>query len=547
MRRLLRAGVVSTALALLATACGGSGNDGDATAGTSEQTPSTVAPEDAQQGGHLDVVLPASATRATTLDPVNLVYKGGGSGSGPWYPWAVYGGLLSEDPLSGEVEPSLAESLETTDDGTTWELKLREGLTFSDGTPLDAEAVKFNWDRIADPANGAIAYPAIELWESWTVTDPLTVTITLTAPNLQLPRLIALSFSAIGSPTAIEEQGEDFGARPVGAGPFVVDEFQPGTSLSVTRNPEYFDTPRPYLDSITFRAIADEDQRFRSYEAGEADLSIMLRPSDVARVDELDSSAVVTDAAMASGYAMNTGQAPFDDIRVRQAFVLATDRSILCQARNAGEACGGEGSVPVPDWPFAPETPFYDSDVRFPGTDVDEAQQLVDDYLADEGSESVDVTLTTVADAQIAVDVAQALKSQLDQLDGVDVTIEQAGSDYARNLAAGTYQMVAFGMSDAYPYPTLHDWFRSGGTLNAVTDFQSDEFDDLLDTALAAATPEEAAESYRAFGQALIDEALLIPYTYTTYGLVARSSVHDVVPHADRGVRWDLLWLDGGE
>lgn len=508
---------------------------------TASTEPST---EEPQAGGHLDVLLPVTATQATSLDPVRIIYKAGGGGAGPWYPWAVFGGLLVEDPMSGDVDLSLAESLETIDDGTTWELRLRDGLVFSDGTALDAAAVKFNWDRIADPANAALSARSIATWTSWEVTDPLTVTITLSSPNLQLPRLIALQFSAIGSPTAIQALGADFATKPVGAGPFVVDEFVPGTSLSVTKNPTYFDAPRPYLDSITFRAIADEDQRFRSFEAGEADFTEMLRPSDIARVEELDAHAVVTNAALFSGYAMNTADAPFDDIRVRQAFVLATDRSILCQARNAGALCGGEDSVPVPDWPFPPDTPLHDPDLRFPDTDVAAAQALIDEYLAEGGT--VDVTLTTVSGAQIALDIAQALQSQLAQLDGVNVTIEQAGADFGTNLASGAYEMTVFSISDAYPYPTVHQWFRSGGTLNAVTGYTSPEFDTLLDTAQTAGaeSPEAAAEAYQAFGQALIDQALLIPYSYTQYGLVGRNSVHDIVPLADQGVRWELLWLD---
>jgi peptide/nickel transport system substrate-binding protein len=530
---------VLAALALLAGACGGD----DESSASGDTSSGTVAPGDAEAGGHLDVLLPVTATQATSLDPTRVAYKATGGGVGAWYPWAIYGGLMVEDPVTGDVEPSLAESLETTDDGTTWELTLREGLTFSDGTPLDAEAVKFNWDRIADPANAAVAQRTIGSWESWTVTDPQTVTITLPDPHPQFPRLVAQFFSAVGSPTAIEELGEDFATRPVGPGPFVVDDFQPGTSLAVTKNPEYFDAPRPYLDSITFRAIADEDQRFRSFEAREADFTIMLRPQDMAQVDGLDAHAAVTQAAMFAGYAMNTQRPPFDDIRVRQAFVLATDRSILCQARNGGQACGGdsEGAVPVPDWPFPPDTPLHDSDVRFPDTDVDEAQELIDDYLADGGS--VDVTLTTVSGAQIALDIAQALKSQLDQLDGVDVTIEQAGSDFPTRQASGAYQMTLASFSDAYPYPSLHDRFRSTGATNAVTGYSSPELDAALDDALAAGDPDEARAAYAEATRIIIDQALLIPYGYTPYGLVGRNTVQDVTAMGDYGVRWELLWL----
>jgi peptide/nickel transport system substrate-binding protein len=536
-RRLVRAAALLAVLGLIVAACGG-GDDNDGAAGAESGEP--------QSGGHLDILLHAGASLATSLDPARLVYRAGGGGtSGAWYPWAIYGGLMVEDPVTGTVEPSMAESLETTDGGTTWELRLRDGVTFSDGNPLDADAVKFNWDRIADPATGASAQRSIALWESWTVTDPLTVTIVLEQANPQFPRVVAQSFSAIGSPTAITEMGDDFGAQPVGAGPFVVDGFQPGTSLEVSRNRRYFDAPQPYLDSITFRVISDEDQRLRSFEAREADLTIMLRGPDVARAEELDAHAVVTQAAFFSGFAMNTEEPPFDDERVRRAFLLATDRSIVCQARNPGSPCGEDGNVPVPDWPFPPDTPFHDPDVRFPDTDVAAAQELIDDYIDDGGS--VDVTLTIVSGAQVALDIAQAQKSQLDQLEGVDVTIEQAGADFGTNLVAGAYEMAAFSIPDAYPYPALHDWFRSGGTFNAVTGFTTSELDGVLDDALAAGDAEEAREAYSEMAQIVIDEALLIPYSYNQFGLVARNTVQDLTPMADQGVRWERLWLTSDE
>lgn len=540
-------------IALLAAGCGG--DDGAESTPTQATSSGETVTSDAAEttspvgeptvGGHLDVLLPVTATQVTSLDPVRIAYKATGGGLGAWYPWAIYGGLMVEDPLTGTVGPGLAESLETTDGGTTWQLKLRPGVTFSDGTPLDAQAVTFNWDRIADPTTAAVAQRAISGWQSWTATDASTVTIVLKAPNPQFPRLVAQFFSAIGSPTAIEALGEDFGTKPVGAGAFLVDDFQVGTSLSVSRNPGYFDAPRPYLDSITFRAIADEDQRYRSFEAGEADFAVMLRPTDIARVDDLDAHAVVTQAAMFAGYGMNTKKAPLDDIRVRQAFVLATDRSLLCQARNSGTACGDEGGVPVPDWPFAPGTALYDPDVRFPDRDLDAAQQLIDDYLADGGS--VDVTLTTVSGAQIALDIAQALKSQLDQLEGVNITIEQAGADFPTQQAAGAYQMALASFSDAYPYPALHERFRSTGSNNGVTGFSSPQLDAALDQALAASSPAEAKTAYSSVASMLLDQSVLIPYSYTVFGLVGRNSVQDITPLADYGVHWEQLWLDPGE
>lgn len=136
----------------------------------------------------------------------------------------MYGALLNYDFDTGEIEPGMAESF-TTEDGKTWTLKLRPGLTFTDGTPFDAAAVAFNWDRALDPA---LLSPSAAVAKTidWEVVDPTTLSVTAQDVNYQLDFGLTEALAYIASPTAIKEKGPDFGSNPVGAGPFTLTSWR---------------------------------------------------------------------------------------------------------------------------------------------------------------------------------------------------------------------------------------------------------------------------------------------------------------------------------
>src|SRR5262249_39918919 len=156
----------------------------------------------------------------------------------------VYATLLYADTTVSPpaVKPLLAQSFTTADNGTTWVLKLRPNLVFSDGTPLDAAEVKFNWDRIMNPATAAPMASSLATIASDTVTDPQTLTITLSQPNSLFNNTLAVSApNFIASPTAVQKLGADYGVHPVGAGPFVVDSWTLNSQATLSKNPTYFD------------------------------------------------------------------------------------------------------------------------------------------------------------------------------------------------------------------------------------------------------------------------------------------------------------------
>jgi peptide/nickel transport system substrate-binding protein len=193
-------------------------------------------------------------TESLSLDPMNARLEPGQGGNvmPPLYDQLIW---VEQD---GTVVPRLA-TVVTTSDGKVWQITLREGAKFSDGTPFDADAVKFNWERLQKPGvpNGAAA----QTIDTIEVIDPRTLRVTLKAPNRQWHRYLMTGLGFIGSPTAIGRLGNQFGTQPVGAGPFVLTELVQGDHLTLRRNPPT-GTPRGRTSTSSSSA------RFRSLSSG---------------------------------------------------------------------------------------------------------------------------------------------------------------------------------------------------------------------------------------------------------------------------------------
>src|SRR5262249_8310691 len=152
------------------------------------------------------------------------------------------------------------KSLESSPDASVWTIKLRPGLQFSDGTPLDAAAVVTNWDRHKVPALASACSSTVGAMGTYVARDATTVVVTLPAPRVSFPTQLAGCLAFIESPAAIAKFGVNYGTSPettVGAGPFILKEWIRGSSMTFVRNPSYWDKPRPYLDTIVWKAVVD--------------------------------------------------------------------------------------------------------------------------------------------------------------------------------------------------------------------------------------------------------------------------------------------------
>jgi peptide/nickel transport system substrate-binding protein len=356
-----------SALLVVLLVCAACGGDDDAEAeGVEPSDPQAVSAtssvgDDAPVDGGEATVLVFSEIAG--IDPVRM--NGSGSGDGQ-RGFALYGGLLLTDPESHQVEPLLAESFTADPSATRWTLTLKPGIVMSDGSPLDAAAVKVNWERVRDLSNRSPSLTAFLSVTAMDVVDARTLVLTLNAPNAHLDKAIARTGSNyIASAKAIADR-VDLTSTAVGAGPYLLESWVRDDRMELRRNPNWMGGEGPYLERVTLRVVPDEDPRIDTFTTGDADAFFTATPASVARaldaVDDASYSSV--DVTTGQAFVFNNSRPPFDDVRVRTAFAQAVDWRALA------ENVFGEGSVAPYNFTLD-GTRWYHEDAELPPYDAD--------------------------------------------------------------------------------------------------------------------------------------------------------------------------------
>jgi peptide/nickel transport system substrate-binding protein len=541
-------------LTLTLNACGGDDDDAQVPPTTSEsvdpggeETDSGVAPSSSptsesslaessaepepQSGGSATYLFISEL--GGTFDPVKLIVNtaviaDGTAGS------LVYGALVATNPDTREVEPVLAESL-TSDDGTVWTLVLKEGLTFTDGTPFDAAAVKFNWERHADEANGSSARGVIASMSSIEVLDPVTLQITLSEPNLQFPRTVGqYAITFIASPAAI--QAGTVGEQPVGAGPFVLKEWVRDDHMTFVRNDTYWDAPRPYLDEVIVRPILDPTQRINAMTTGQGDATFSLTPADAARME--DEGLVDHEIKLNGGQSLlfNFATPLGGDERFRRALRLAIDNEQISEVVHQGLVTDHARTF------FTDASPFFDESLTFAEPDLTEAQALVDELAAENGGE---LTFTIVV-GQPTQAYGEALQAQLSAIDKLNAEVEViATGAHVQKVNIQRDYVVTLGNSfNLDPEPRTHDFFKTGSPRN-YTNYTDPAMDAALEAGRTASTPEDRSAAYQTVQELIVEQnALIVLSRADHHVLVNPDRLHDVSFMEDGVIRWDRVWID---
>jgi peptide/nickel transport system substrate-binding protein len=515
------ASVGLAALLLGSAACGGSGDDGngDAEAGAVSDVAEAGDPVD---GGEITVGMEAETnswlpSEGTFNQPgVNVAY-------------ALYDPLMHRTE-EGAVEPYLAESMEPNADLTEWTLKLRPGVTFHDGTPLDAEALKSNFDDyLTQPASRVAA--SLSDVTSLDVVDELTVVYRLAATNAAFPDNLVAAAGWPFSPTAAAAAGLDAGANPVGTGPFRFVSWQRDSNLVVEKNEDYWQEGLPHLDKITFRPIPDEDTRLASLQSGDIDVMQSLRQATVIRARDLDGVDNYEHLGSNSGGStMNVSKPPFDDVRVRQALAHAMDQEALI------EVLGGAGVTPIQTQFFSPDSPYYSEELEksYPQYDLEKAQELYDDYVNDPersdgkaAGEPISFTFTCPPDPSLN-ELSQLYQAFFGAL-GAQVELEQKEqAAWIQDMLARNYDMGCTRVgNDRDPYIVFDQAFTEG-PLN-MTAFQSPEIDEQLEVLRTTTDVEERKAAVEAIGQVLNEN---VPNTFSG-GTLTVMAARDVVKNLD--------------
>lgn len=277
-----------------------------------------------------DVLRVAITANPSTLDPAT-----GRSGRDHQYLYPLYDTLVQWDPKSLEARPGLAHTWTYKDD-TTLVLELRPGLTFHDGTPLNAEAVKFNLDRYRTDAksNLKVDFSTVSGVE---VNGPTTVTIKLNAPDRSIPLILSDRGGMMASPTAIKAGGGSIDRAPVGAGPWKFVKWDDNAVVAYERFPNYWEKSLPKVGQLQANIIPEVSTGVRSLLAGQNDVVVDVPAIQKTLLERSGKANVhVTPSMYLLMIYVDFAKPPFDDIRVRQALNLAIDRVALNKLTMAG-------------------------------------------------------------------------------------------------------------------------------------------------------------------------------------------------------------------
>ena len=251
---------------------------------------------------------------------------------------SVYDTLVYQD-LDGSFVPGLAERWELSADGLVYTFYLRHGVKFHDGTPFNAQAVRFNLDRIANPeTKSRKARGMLGPYDHTEIVDDSTVKVHFKEPYAPFLDSASQVYLGMASPAAVQQWGAEYQLHQVGTGPFVFKEYVPNDHLTLVRNPDYawapavYDHSGPaYLDEIVFRFYVDPSVRALALESGEADVMGEIPPRDAVRLgsDERFALHEVPIPGQPLQFFLNTEKPPTDDLRVRQALLCAADRQTI--------------------------------------------------------------------------------------------------------------------------------------------------------------------------------------------------------------------------
>ncbi|PVB62433.1 ABC transporter substrate-binding protein [Labrenzia sp. 011] len=430
-----------------------------------------------------------------------------------------------------EIIPQLATGWSWSDDGKVLTMDLRDGVTFHDGTPFDAEAVKANIERSKNLPESR-RKSEVKSIESVEVSGPLQLKINLTAPDATLLAQFADRAGMMLSPTAAEAAGADFGANPVCSGPFKFVERVQQDRIVLAKFDGYWNADAINFDTVTFLPIPDTTVRLANLRSGDLDMLERLAATDVASV-KADADLAYAEAVSLGyqGITVNiangeAGDNPFgNDPRIRQAFNLSLDRDAINQVVFEGVFAPG-------NQPFPPTSPWYDKDHPVPARDVDKAKAL----LKEAGYDSLDVEIQ-VANNPVQTQMMQVVQSMAAEA-GFNVKLKTM--EFASLLAdqsAGNYQASQVGWSGRVdPDGNIHQFMTCNGGIND-SKICIPEVDKLLDEARTSTDTATRKAKYDA-ARDILNEQLPIIYLYHPTWIWALSGkLEGFTPYPDGMIR----------
>ncbi|MCX6093594.1 MAG: ABC transporter substrate-binding protein [Candidatus Bipolaricaulota bacterium] len=500
-----------------------------------------------------EVVVTYGRTSVEPGDPLDCHF-GGGAASYQNYP-LIYEGLVGYNNITNRIEGLLASSWEASEDSRVWTFHVRQGIKFHDGTDLNAEAVRFNFERmitgvINDMAQVNYADPTIE------VLDEYTIRLSFPEPFATLPTELTYNTYGVMSPTFIKTNAtpsdpwavQALRSRAVGTGPFVLVEYRPNESMTFQKFAGYWGgvpgmRTSPKYDKLIMRIIPDATTRALMLETGELDIAEGI-PTDLRNKLAKNPNLKVEyyPQANACSYLMMNGtKAPFDNFKVRQAIAYAIDYNAILQDLEGGHQQPMHGGMPQGMLGADPNGVTFHRDLALAKT-----------LMAEAGYAKGFKTSLAFSDQRWAgfPAIAEVVQANLAEI-GIDLELQAMTFTAQKDLRTNNTHLldlytVSFGTGDPsswarsvrHPSDPIFDpyyeyWWATNPNVALTTDLE--------EQGLVVADPDKRAAIYRQLDQLAMADFAVVPLFQISTPYVMRSNIYGYVfDHWCRGRLWQI-------
>jgi len=495
-----------------------------------------------QLAGPGDRLVVARSTDAVTLDPARTTDL-----ESLEVAEQVYSRLVRFAPGRLEPEPDLATSWTVSADGTVWTFELRPNVKFHDGTPVDAEAVVFSFERQIIPE-----HPNHEPDFVWTrayhnirrvrADGPLRVQFEIDRPYAPFLANLAMGPAAIVSPTAVRKWGHEFGRHPVGSGPFRFVEWIPGDRITLERNPTYWDQ-LARTRYLVLLAMPDSKQRLQALESGAADVIQQLAPDELPLVRlHPDLRLVMAPAALVSYLAMNTQRRPLNDPRIRRAIAHAIRTEALVKLVYQGLGIPAIGPLPPNVWGARSDV------VTYPYDPARSRKLLAEAGWQGANEPPLKLFAPSVASQYMPepARVADIIKHCLAAV-GIKVEVILSDpSDHQRALWAGEHDLALHGWfndngdPDSFLYTLLDSDNTTGSRPSNIAFYSNGWFHDVIGMAQRTTDRTERERLYSEAQAILAIDVPWVPLAHSKVVFAERANIRSLVvqPSAMGLYRW---------
>ncbi|WP_371069764.1 glutathione ABC transporter substrate-binding protein [Sediminibacillus sp. JSM 1682029] len=458
--------------------------------------------------------VPQELTYATTSDAVGLSPIDTNDSVSSNVIAQVYETLFTRDPETMEIEPLLAESYETPDENS-WEIKLKEGIKFQDGTDFNAEAVKYTFDQFMDENRAAPRASLLAPVESVEIKDEYTVVIKTSEPYGPLLAALSHTNASIVSPTADKEG--DINSEPVGTGPFAFEEWAEGDHITLKKNEDYWQG-EPSLETVTLKVVPEYSTAVSMLETGEVQFLDKIPAEHLSRIESMSDVEVQTKPGTPVYYlGFNMEKEPFNNPEFRKAVAYAVDRQAYVDQLN--------GLGVKNDSIIGPKVFGFDESAKDAGYpyDVEKAKQIIEEN----GFASQKVTLLA-SNSGSYMKMAEIVQSQLTEV-GIDAEIESMEwGTFLDTTSEGNFEMTFMGWTNSTAdgsellYPNLHS--DNIGSSNRMR-YSNKEFDALVDESRTLVDQEARQKKLQEANKIAMEDAVWVPMNHDVVSAAYDKSV----------------------